>query len=90
MYLQQFNIPAVATFGTGRTSFTPRQWEFLAKFRRVFVSFDGDKSGHKSARKIMGQLERGDIRGELLKLPEDKDPNDLSKQEVEEIYKDVI
>ena len=91
MYLQQFNIPAVATFGTGRIRFTPNQWEFLERIGRVFVSFDGDKSGKKSALSIMKVLNEGcDIRPELLTLPKGKDPNNLTKMEIEEIYKDVI
>jgi len=90
IYLQQHGVPAVANMGT-----SPMGAEKIRLLRhyakKVVLSYDGDEAGQKA---MHGD---GKKRGELavlsqhmptvsVHLPDGRDPNDLSEEEIEEIY----
>ncbi len=90
MYLQQFGIPAIAILGVGRQRFTSEQTAFLYKFKNVYLSYDGDSAGRTAQNRIHRYLLLEYVHVEQIKLPIDKDPNDLSVKEVKKIYKKAI
>lgn len=90
IYLQQFGISAVANMGTVEMSFA--KLRLLRKYaKRVVLSYDGDAAGQTA---MFGNSKRPGQVGELIRhvptvsivLPEGKDPNSLSPDQVEEIY----
>jgi len=96
IYLQQFGIPAIS-LGTKRP--TECQLMKMAKyFSKVFLSLDGDvpKRTYKKGKNII--LGVNDILREIaeavpvriIKLPKDKDPNELTTKEVKDLYKEFI
>lgn len=85
IFLQQFNIPAVMT---GKH---PSDWQLnklINTCEKVIICLDGDVSKNE----IEGLKKRinGYLKTEIIYLPEDKDPNDLTEKEVKEIFKDYI
>ncbi len=91
MYLQQYNVPAMATMGTA--ILTPRQLLLLRKLKPVVVlSYDSDEAGHKATygdgKHRIGELSilKQYFQTIVIKLPPGKDPNDLKAHEVREIY----
>ncbi len=89
IYLQQFGIPAVATFGTGRFRFSKEQRAYLLKFKEIGITMDNDVAGRKAGMAIVKDL-RDYLNVHLILLPPLKDPNDLRESEVNDVYKDYI
>lgn len=84
MYLQQFGVPAVSTMGTAKLS--GGQLGLFVRFtRKVVMSYDGDDAGRKAQAKAVETL-RGFLPVEEVELPDGRDPNDLRREEVLEIY----
>ena len=83
IYLQQYNVPAIQT-GKNPTSY---QMAKLIDFTdRCTLSLDGDV-GKDFLRQKRNELSKY-LSTDIIYLPEDKDPNDLSEQEIKKIYKD--
>lgn len=90
IYLQQQGIPAVSNMGT--IPMGPAKIRLLRRYAgKVGLSYDGDAAGKKA---VYGNEEkRGDLDA-LSKhmptvsicLPDDRDPNELSEKEVNDIY----
>jgi DNA primase len=90
IYLQQYGIPAVSNMGT--IPMGAAKIRLLRRYAsKVGLSYDGDAAGEK--RMYGDERKRGEI-NVLSKhiptisvgLPDDRDPNDLSEKEVDEIY----
>ena len=90
IYLQQFGIAAVANMGT--SSLTHEKIRLIRRYaKRLIISYDGDEAGHRA---MYGTDKRGGQFDQLrsfvptitVPLPEGKDPNDLTEDEVEELY----
>ena len=79
LYMWSIGIPAVGLFGTG----TPYQHELLKKSGVVCFNlyFDGDDGGRKGAARFKRAMPNDIIVTEFI-VPEGKDVNDLSEQEV--------
>jgi len=95
MYLQQLGVPAVANMGTGDLG--PEKIQLLRKYsRKVVLSYDPDDAGEratygyttKSGRFHPGHIQvlRKHLPVEVVELP-GKDPNDLTPEEVRDVYK---
>ena len=81
--LWSIGIPAIALFGTG----SKKQYEILNKsgIRTYYLFFDGDEAGDKGRARL-----RKNVKGKMiidLEIPEDKDVNDLTKEEFLELIK---
>ena len=86
IYLQQFNVPAVSL---GTTSVSRSQINKIVKnCDKVFIALDGDVS-LKKVREIRDQIS-GYVPAEIVKLPKDKDPNELTQSQVKKIFKHTI
>jgi len=91
MYLQQFGVPAVAAMGTAVIN--KYQLNILRRTRAVVVlSYDPDEAGEKATygdgKRRIGELRslKKYMKTIVVKLPEGKDPNDLSRGEVDKYY----
>jgi len=74
---------AVPTWGTKVTS---AQKALLAKFKEVYIAFDGDYAGRKGAEKLGNDLAPF-TNVHILDIPEGKDPDTLDDSEIKEIRK---
>ena len=74
---------AVPTWGT---KVTPAQKALLAKFKEVYIAFDGDYAGRKGAEKLGNDLAPF-TSVHILDIPEGKDPDTLDDDEIIEIRK---
>ena len=82
IYLQRFDIPAVSL---GTTSISEYQLKKIAKYcEEVVINLDGDVDIEKIKEKRR-QLKKY-VKVKILKLPGKKDPNDLTKKEIKQIY----
>lgn len=88
MYLQQFRIPAVAAMGTAVIN--KYQLRILRRTRAIVVlSYDPDEAGEKATygdgKRRIGELRslKKYMRTIVVVLPEGKDPNDLTRGEVD-------
>ena len=83
MYLQQYNIPAVSI---GSISISKTQLKKIIKYcTEVIIALDGDVE-IKTLKKIRDELSSF-VKVKILRLPEEKDPNDLTEKEVKKIFK---
>ena len=85
MYLSQYGIPAVANMGTMLP--TSEKLEILRCFRRVTIAFDGDDAGRTAAAKYRDRVATYTA-AEAIALPEGKDPNEMTGEEVESVFSD--
>jgi len=86
IYLQQNSLPAI---GVGKKKISDIQMNKLVKnFDFIFVNLDGDAD----EREVMNcySLVRSYMGCSVIRLPKNKDPNDLSKKEIIMIYKNVF
>lgn len=86
MYLQQFNIPAVASMGKHLSDY---QIYLLRKYgKKIIMSYDGDKAGVEAMWGKHNNLVRLKkyVPAYGIHLPDGKDPNDLTKEEVYKFY----
>ena len=83
LYCQSIGLSAVATFGCNVTS---EQVECLKKsgIRHFIIGFDGDDAGRNAASRLRKMLE-GEAFVDVLDLPNGKDLNNLSKDEIIEL-----
>lgn len=92
IYLQQFKIPAVCISGNDVSN---EQIVKLMKWTSdIIISLDGDiplkrNDGLPSIKKLKDKLIKY-FNINYVILPKDKDPNDLSKKEIEKYYRDKI
>ena len=79
LYMWSLGIPSVALFGTG----TPYQYNLLNKSGiRVFdLYLDGDEAGRKGIQRFKQNI-RSDVIVNVHQLPDFKDVNDLSLEEI--------
>jgi len=78
MRLAQLNIPAVALLGI---HLSPTQRGLLVTFQRVILMLDGDCAGRRASTRIRNAIEP-DTKVQLITLPLDHDPDDLSDNEL--------
>jgi DNA primase len=87
MYLMQNGYYAVATMGTAKL--TGEQMALLKRHcASVVWSYDGDNAGRR-AQKEGFMMTKKIMRSFTISLPEGKDPNDLTPDEIRKIYKGV-
>jgi DNA primase len=85
MYVSQFGYDAVATMGTSRL--TKSQADLVVEMAKdVTLMFDGDDAGRKATEETKRILSPY-IRVLTVQLPEGKDPNDLSREELSNILR---
>lgn len=90
IYLQQYGVSAVANMGT--MAMGAEKISLLRRYsRRVVLSYDGDEAGRRAMYgdgKTPGQVKTlsRHVPTVSVHLPEGVDPNDLSKEQVEETY----
>ena len=83
IYLQKFGIPAVAMGTKKPTKIQLRKMS--ARFRKVYLSLDGELEIRES--REVAKIIKDYLPVKILYLPNGKDPNDLSAEEVKEVYK---
>lgn len=84
-YLQTFGLPAVATMGT--MGLTGAQIYLLKKYAQTVVfSYDGDDAGEKAQARGISKV-KGYVPTIGIKLLKKHDPNELSPEQVESIYR---
>lgn len=100
IYLQLLGIPAVATMGT--SGLNDNQISLLIKHcNRVIISYDNDDAGRiaiKGTLDKFGKIKKlGDVDKlkrylpvETVTLPVGRDPNDLSPEEVNDLYGNYV
>lgn len=54
---------------------------------KVFIMFDGDEAGIKAAELLKSLLEKDNFLVEIIELPEDTDPGDLTTTDIERLKK---
>ncbi len=83
LYLWSLNIPAICLFGTG----SKYQMDILKRCGiRVFnLFFDGDEAGRKGARRFKAAMP-DDIIVNTFILPDNKDINDLTPDEITDLF----
>lgn len=84
LYLNSLGYHACACFGTG----SQQQAEDIIKFgiRSLVFCFDGDNAGRKGMNRMLHKL-NGKILCSYIEVPEGKDVNDLSPEEIHELMK---
>ena len=82
LYCYSLGMPAIGLFGTG----DPYQYDILKKvgIKHYILALDGDMAGRKGIFKFIKNLEKNSFI-DVLVLPESKDINDLSKEEIEKL-----
>jgi DNA primase len=80
-----YDLPSIATFGVGIST---KQFEILNKsnIRHYILAFDGDEAGKRGTSKFLKNI-RKDVFVDILDIPEDRDVNDLSKEELIDLLK---
>ena len=73
-----YNLPAIGLFGTGSSY----QMEILNKspIRYYILCFDGDEAGERGIQKFLKNI-RKDVIVDIVRMPKNKDVNDLTKEE---------
>jgi len=96
IYLQQFGIPAVSNMGTAPLN--PEKILLLRKYcKKVVIAYDADDAGESAMYGVHGVPGKKDREGTVdalsrhlptisVNLPEGRDPNELSEQEVYDIF----
>ena len=82
-----YGYQAVALLGTG-SEYQIEKLKSLPQ-RKIILALDGDSAGYKGTKKIYKALKDFKIVS-ILKVPEGKDINDLSKEEFEALYKELM
>ena len=82
--LWTWGYPAIALFGTG----SKEQYNILktSGIRQYYLCFDGDEAGAKGASRFARALSSSVLIHNIL-IPQDKDVNDLTKEEFENLLK---
>lgn len=79
---------AVCCFGTNTLQNSAKQKLLPFKAQgvtHIFILFDGDEAGEKAAKQLKPVLEQDEFIVEIIKLPDDVDPGELSKEDVDSI-----
>lgn len=84
LYMNSIGYPAVGLIGTG----SQHQYQVLKRcgIRNFILWFDGDDAGRKGARRFKEAMGDECMITDVI-LPNGKDVNDLSKEEIDELYK---
>ena len=84
LYLWSLGYQAIALFGTG----TKFQYEQLNKsgIKYYKLCFDGDDAGREGAKRFKKYI-TSNCFIDIINIPENKDVNDLNKQEIEDLLK---
>lgn len=79
LYMNSIGIPTIGLIGTG----SKNQYELLNKcgIRTFNLYFDGDEAGYKGAKRFIKNI-RKDVIVNVFKVPDGKDVNDLTKEEI--------
>lgn len=87
LYLWTFGYPAIALFGTG----TKEQYKILKRsgIRHFILCFDGDVAGDAGAKRFINNMS-SDILVSVINVPRNKDVNDLTKEELVDLFEKVI
>ena len=87
LYLWTFGYPAIALFGTG----TKEQYKILKRsgIRHFILCFDGDVAGDTGAKRFINNMS-SDILVSVINVPRNKDVNDLTKEELVDLFEKVI
>jgi len=95
IYLQQFQVPAIANMGT--SLITQKQLTLLKKYtKRIVLSYDGDLAGRRAVygneKKRIGDYNvlQKSIPTLSIDLPDDLDPNKMTKKQVIKYYKEFL
>lgn len=82
LYLWSLGYPAIALFGTG----TQHQYDLLNSscINHYFLCFDGDSAGTKGTKRFIRNIKKS-VFIDVVKLPQNKDVNDLSQEEFESL-----
>lgn len=83
LYSWSLGHPAIALFGTG----TSNQYNILNKsgIRHYILALDGDNAGKKGIERFTKNI-RKDVFVDVLAIPDGKDLNDLTKEEVNKLF----
>jgi len=79
---------AICCFGTNTLQNSAKQKLLPFKAQgvtHIFILFDGDEAGEKAAKQLKPVLEQDEFIVEIIKLPDDVDPGELSKEDVDSI-----
>lgn len=73
----------------GASNFNKKKLSILDQLgvTRVDIAMDSDAAGTRAAEKIAGLLDSRNIYARIIKLPEGKDPGDLTSIEAERVFK---
>jgi DNA primase len=82
MKLVQNGYNAVGIMGTNMTNYQKNKILKLSK--NIIIMMDGDKAGLEAAEKIYDEF-KNDITTKIARIPQGKDPDDLTKEEVEKM-----
>jgi DNA primase len=81
MRLHQLDVPAVALLGAHLSA---PQRQLLTNAKRVVIILDGDSTGRTASTQVKKALiDSTDV--QILNLPDDLDPDDLSDQELKSL-----
>jgi len=85
LYAWSLGYPAIAMIGKGSTE----QYQILNKcgIRHFILCFDGDEAGDKGRDRFIKSI-NSSIMIDIVNVPRGKDLNDLSKEQVDELFKD--
>lgn len=82
-----YGYQAIALLGTG-SEYQIEEIKELPQ-RRIILALDGDNAGYKGTKKLYEALKNTKMVS-VLKIPEGKDVNDLSKEEFNALYKELL
>ncbi len=84
----RMGIGTLATFGA---SYFPSQVRLLAwRFDKIFIMFDGDMAGRRDGEKLGTELSAMGKEVQILDMPNELDPSDLSQQLADKIRKEYL
>jgi DNA primase len=88
LYLQQYGICALSTMGTSELSDAQKAL-LLSTTNKIYICYDSDKAGWAALERDRHQLAK-QASVEAICLPDSKDPDDLSYEELLYYFKGVI
>ena len=82
----------ICAFGTSTLNKTFK--ERLAHFEilgvnKFYIMFDGDKAGNAAAKKLEDAMNSGGMNAEVIVMPENRDPGDLTEEEITEFMRNL-
>ena len=88
LYLWTLGRPAIALFGTGSKA----QYKILmnSEIWIYHLAMDGDLAGRQGIKKFINNMSDVDVTIDVLTLPDGKDINDLSEEEISTLEKKAV